>query len=182
MVVKTFTKGLFYTILGVAMLGFFAGLAIAGSDIVNPWTSQATAAQTQIATAHQQAINEIDTQYYEQERAWQSQATEAKIKEDIAFYKRQHEQALRLQKWAGIAAIVLGSATAYGALTLVFIFFWNRFFKMVNAKDEALAQAAPIGAPRQPVYNEFTPLTLRRQPAPTHRHNNGRMPQTRVQG
>ncbi|MBE2197626.1 MAG: hypothetical protein IAE79_03380 [Anaerolinea sp.] len=178
-IIQTLTKGIVIALVG---LGFLSGLAVSQSDLANPWTGQAKADQMRTEMSRQQAINEIDTQYYEQERAWQSQATEAKIKEDIAFYKRQHEQALRLQKWAGIAAIVLGSVTAYGALALVFIFFWNRFFKMVNAKDEALAQAAPIGSPRQPVYNEFTPLTLRRQPAPTHRHNNGRMPQTRVQG
>lgn len=178
-VIQSSTKG---AITFLVLLAFFGGLAVSQSDLANPWTGQAKAAQIEANTAYQQQINAIDVQLYQQQSALQAQAEEAKIKEDIAFYKRQHEQALRLQKWAGIAAIVLGSATAYGALALVFIFFWNRFFKMVNAKDEALAQAAPIGSPRQPVYNEFTPLTLRRQPAPTHRHNNGRMPQVRVQG
>lgn len=68
MIVNDNSKGIVSLVICIGFLGIFAGLALAGSDIVNPWTSQAVAAQTAMQTSHEAAINRIDLNHYQQER------------------------------------------------------------------------------------------------------------------
>ncbi len=162
MVVKTFTKGLFYTILGIAVLGFFAGLAMAGSDIVNPWTSQAAAAQTQAIIEHETEKNNIDLHYYAQERSLEAIAQETRINDNLAFQQQMNEIKLKLIDIGGKVAIYL---SAYLVVIFTFLFFWHRFFQMPTMRESPVIQGDD--PKRMPVY-------LRPQPT-SSRNDNGRV-------
>lgn len=162
MVVKTSTKGHFYTILGVAVLVFFAGLAIAGSDIVNPWTSQAVAAQTQAIVEYETEKNNIDLHYYAQERGLEAIANETRINNNLAYHQRMNEIKLKLVDIGGKVVIGL---SAYLVLLSTFLFFWHRFHQMPTM------QKMPVIQKQEP---KRTPVYLRQQPT-SSRNGNGRV-------
>lgn len=161
MVVKTFTKGLFYTILGIGVLGFFAGLAMAGSDIVNPWTSQAAAAQTQAIMEYETEKNNIDLHYYAQERGLEAMSNETRINNNLAYHQRMNETKLKLVDIGGKVAIGL---SAYLVILFAFLFFWHRFHQMPTM------QKMPVIQKQEP---KHTPVYLRPQPT-SSRNGNGR--------
>jgi len=163
MVVHTFNRGVFYTIIAVAVLTFLSGLALSGSDIVNPWTSQAKAAQVEMQTAYAAEKNNIDLTYYEQELEREAQRQNARIQEEINYSRQMNQVKLSIFKWAGIAAIVLFT---YSVMLVVFLFFWHRFHQMV-ARKEVFAQTKP----------QLTQVYLRPKNGARPSHNgNGHVP------
>lgn len=135
MVIKTFTKGVFYTIICVGLLGLLSGLALTGADIVNPWTSQAKAAQTEMQTAYVAEKNTIDLAYYRQVRAQEAQAQVTKTNDDLNYHQRMNEVKLNLVDWGGKVAIGL---IAYTIVLSVFLVFWHRFHQMIAHRETAL--------------------------------------------
>lgn len=157
MVVHTFNKGVFYTIIAVAVLTFLSGLALSGSDIVNPRTSKAQAAQIEMQTAYAAEKNNIDLTYYEQKLEREARYQNTRIQEEINYSHQMNLVKLSIFRWAGIAGIVL---LMYSVMLVVFLFFWHRFHQMVARKEEA-SQTKP----------QFTQVYLRPQNGARPSHN-----------
>ncbi len=172
MVVKTFTKGLFYTILGVAALGFLAGLAMAGSDIVNPWTSQAAAAQTQAIVEYETEKNSIDLHYYAQERSLEAIANETRINRNLAYQQRMNEIKLKLMDIGGKVAIFL---VAYLVVLSTFLYFWYRFHQLPTMQELPVTQEQ--NPKRIPAYLRPLPTSSRNSNGRVHKSiQNGTAP------
>ncbi len=154
-------KGIASIILTVALIGLVAGLSIAGSDLANPWTSQAAAAQRQAETAHETEKNAIDRHYYAQEREMQARAQEIRINEQIAYQQRMDAIKLKLADIGGKVAIGL---LAYLVVLSVSLFFWNRLQQMLKRQEAALKRSS----------QQYTPVYLRPR-STSSRNGNGRV-------
>ncbi len=163
MVVHTFNRGVFYTLVGVAILTFLSGLALADSDIVNPWTSQAKVAQVKAQTAYTVEKNNIDLDYYKREQERKARRNDALVEEEIKYRQQMNQVKLSIFKWAGIAVIILFT---YGVILVVFLFFWHHFHQIAAHKEESV-QARP----------QLTQVYLRHQNGAQPGHNgNGHVP------
>ncbi len=127
-------KGVSTIVLCAAILGLLAGLALAGSDLANPWTSQAQAAQIEMQTVYNAKKKEVDLIYYRREREETAQAQIAKTNDDIVYHRQMNQVKLNLLDWAGKA--VIGFAV-YAAILGGFLIFWHRFHQIMANKEAA---------------------------------------------
>ena len=141
MIVNDLNKGIFYLVISVGLLGVFAGLAISGADIVNPWTSQAIAAQTELQTGYEAELNQIDLNYYQIEREQQAQTQISKAHNDVIYHEELNQVKVKLFDLVGKIAIGL---IAYIAVLAAFLFFWHRFHQIQKHKDSLAQQPTQL--------------------------------------
>jgi hypothetical protein len=88
------TGALVKLVIVVIVVGLLMGLAFAGTDLLNLPTAKARASEMERASRNQERVDEINLEYYEQERQVQAGEREEQYRQETEFQRRKQERDL----------------------------------------------------------------------------------------